>query len=102
MSDVYEQVKGRFQGVDDVAVNSGPGAQGMKIAGKMFVMFYKGDLVARLAPERVEEIIETAQGLPFDPGTGKAMADRVLIPASRRKTWIAFCEESASYARSTS
>ena len=102
MSDVYEEVKEHFEDADDVVVNAGRGAQGMTLGGKMFVMFYKGELVAKLAPERVAEVIEAGEGLSFDPGTGKPMKDRVLIPVSQQDTWVAFCEESAVYARSGS
>ena len=102
MSDVYDAVKEHFEGVDDVVVNAGRGAQGMTLGGKMFVMFYKGDLVAKLAPERVAELVDAGDGEPFDPGTGKPMKDRVLIPASKQGTWVAMCEESAEYARTGS
>ena len=99
MSDVYDAVKEHFDQVEDVEVNSGRGAQGMKHGGKMITMFYKGDLVVKLAPERVSEIVAAGEGEPFDPGTGKPMADRALVRASRKDSWVALCEESAEHAR---
>ncbi len=102
MSDIYGAVKEHFEVVADVTVNSGRSAQGMKLNGKMFAMFYKGDLLVKLPPKRVAVVIDADEGSPFDPGTGKFMADRVLIPASRQDLWVRFCEESASYARSMS
>ena len=102
MSDPYAEVKVHFDKVDAVTVNSGRGSQGMKLGKKMFVMFYKGQLVAQLSPARISELIASGTGLSFDPGTGKPMADRVLIPDTNRDAWIPLCEESLQYVESGS
>ena len=94
MDDPYAEVKAHFAGLEGVTVSSGRGAQGLKLGKRMFVMFYKGNLLVRLAPERVAELVGNGEGLSHDPGTGKPMPDRVLIPESKRRDWIAFCEES--------
>jgi hypothetical protein len=97
VDDPYAEVKAHFADVGDVEVNAGRGAQGIKRGGKMFVMFYKGDLLVQLAPERVTELVAAGEGVAFDPGTGKATPDRVLIPSARRDAWVALCEESRLY-----
>ncbi len=99
MSNVYDEVKAHFDAVDDVVVNAGRGAQGIKYGKKMFAMFYKGQLTVTLSPKRVQEVVASDEALPFDPGTGKPMKDRVLIPVEMKESWIAFCEESAEYLR---
>ena len=63
---------------------------------KMFAMFHKGDLLLSLPPARVEEVIAAGRGLPFDPGTGKMMKNRVLIPAAKKRSWIKLCEEAVA------
>jgi hypothetical protein len=63
----------------------------------MFAMFYKGDLVVKLSTARVDELVASGRAKSFDPGTGKPMKDRVLIPEAQRDEWIAFCEESKEY-----
>ena len=100
MSEVYDAVKDHFANDVDVVVNSGSGAQGIKYGKKLFVMFYKGDLVVKLNPERVAELVSTGQGLPHDVGTGKPMKDWVKFSVGMNDTWIKFCEESKSYVRS--
>lgn len=95
--DVYSEIKEHFMNDKDVVVNSGKGAQGIKSNNKMFIMFYKGDLLIKLSPEKVLELIGSGEGLAFDPGTGKVMKDRVLIPHSRYDKWITLCEESKAY-----
>jgi hypothetical protein len=98
MSDVYTDVKAHFADDPEVEVLKGRGAQGIKRGGKMFVMFMKGDLVVKLPENRVKEVIDSVEGEPFDPGTGKPMKNRVLIPVSKKETWIKFCEEAKEYA----
>ena len=66
----------------------------------MFAMFSKGDLLLSLSPDRVQELIDEGTGLPYDPGTGKVMAGRVLVPVAQKERWPELCEESLSYFRS--
>lgn len=102
MDDPYAEVKAHFADVEGVTVNSGRGSQGMKAGKRMFAMFYKGDLLLKLAPERVSEVIASGAGLAFDPGTGRPMADRVLVAESKSEHWISLSEESLRYAGSGS
>ncbi len=98
MKDMYDEIKQHFSKIDDVVVNSGKGSQGIKYGKKMFAMFSKGDLLVQLSPSRVTELVETGEADAFDPGTGKFMKDRVLIPVSKKSSWISLCEESMRYA----
>ena len=95
--EIYADLKEYFAKDSRVVVSAGKGAQGVKFEGKMFIMFYKGDIVIKLSPERIKELIEVGDGLPFDPGTGKPMKDRVLIPQKKRQFWIPLGEESKMY-----
>ena len=94
MADPYAELRAHFATVDAVEVTSGRGAQGIKFGGKMFAMFHKGQLLVKLPPARVAEVIASGDGLPHDPGTGKPMKNRVLIPDGNKHLWIAYCEES--------
>ncbi len=89
---IYEGLKKHFRDHPEVEVAEGKGAQGLKHNGKMFAMFYKGDLTVKLKPKTVQTLIEKGEGLPHDPGTGSPMKDRILIPQSRSETWIEMCE----------
>jgi hypothetical protein len=100
MSDAYAELKDHFAAVEGVVVNSGRGSQGIKVGGKMVVMFYKGQLLVRLPPARATEIIDSGEGSAFDPGTGNVMPDRVLVPASRKDSWVGIAEESVRLALS--
>ena len=98
MSDTYDEIKQHFTKIDEVTVNSGKGSQGIKYGKKMFAMFNKGDLLIQLSPARVTELVQSGEAEAYDPGNGKFMKDRVLIPVSKRETWISLCEESMRYA----
>lgn len=97
MTDPYSELREHFSRVDSVQVNSGRGAQGIKLGGKMFAMFYKGDLLLKLDPKRVTQVVESGDGQLHDPGTGKPMKDRVLIRQTNKDRWVALCEESMRY-----
>lgn len=92
MRDIYTELKDHFRNNPKVEIAEGKGAQGLKHKGKMFALFYKGDLTVKLNPENVNKLIASGQGQPHDPGTGKPMKDRILVPASRQDTWIKLCE----------
>ena len=93
MADVYEELKNHFSNMEDVTVLSGSGAQGIKRDGKMFVMFLKGNILVKVPPKRVSEIIASGDGQAYDPGTGKPMKNRVLIPQAKKDLWIKYSTE---------
>lgn len=97
MNEVYGALKEHFAKNKDVELPKAKGAQGLKHNGKMFAMFHKGDLLLRFSTERAQELIKDRKGLAHDPGTGKPMKDRVLVPATKKRTWIKLCEESLRF-----
>jgi hypothetical protein len=97
MDDPYAALREHFSTIEGVEINTGRGSQGMKTGGKMFVMFYKGQILVKLSPDRVAEVIEGGDGQAFDPGTGIPMRDRVLIPDTKKDLWIQYAEESRKY-----
>lgn len=99
MSDVYKELRTHFREVPGVAVAEGRGAQGLKLGKKMFAMFYKGELLLKLPPERVEALISSGRAKPHDPGTGTVMRDRALVPESEREQWFELCQEALRHAR---
>jgi hypothetical protein len=99
VADPYQSVRDHFRTVPEVEIAEGRGAQGLKLGKKMFAMFYKGELLVKLPPHRVNELVALGRARPYDPGTGTPMKDRALIPASEERSWIALCEEALGHAR---
>jgi hypothetical protein len=89
--DVYESLKTHFADDDRVTINQGKGAQGMKVMvkgkPKMVVMFSKGDLLLQMPADLIAKLIADGKGELYDPGTGKAMKDRLLVPATKKRSW---------------
>jgi len=51
--EAYQEISEYFKNHPEVVVASGKGAQGIKYKGKMFVMFFKGDLLIKLSEGRI-------------------------------------------------
>lgn len=99
MADSYQSVRDHFRTVPEVNIAEGRGAQGLKLGRKMFAMFYKGELLLKLPPHRVDELIALERARPYDPATGSPMKDRAIIPVSEEQNWIALCEEALDHAK---
>jgi hypothetical protein len=105
--DPFTKVKEHFAKIQDVEVSGPRGAQGIKYNRKMFVMFYKGKpkegkpggIIVQLSPDRVTALIDNGEVHPYDPGTGKTMKDRVLLPFGTEDKWIKYCLESREYVK---
>ena len=73
--------------------------ESLKIRKKMFAMFSKGNYVVKLPKERVEELINSGDGLPYDPGNGKIMKEWVIIPEEYGNKWIEYASEAKKFAK---
>jgi hypothetical protein len=52
---------------------------GLKTGGKFFGFVTRGELVVKLPAERVDELITSGAGLPFDAGKGRPMREWVRL-----------------------
>ena len=77
-------------------MNAGKGAQGIKVRvknkEKMIIMFSKGGLLLQLPPASVDELVSKGKGLPYEVSPGRIMKDRIVIPASKKRSWKSLCE----------
>ncbi len=74
------------------------GAQGLKVGGKVFAMLYKGEMVVKLPSARVEALIRSGKGRPFDPGHGRVMKEWVGI-APATSGWADLAREARGFVR---
>lgn len=61
----------------------GFGSTGLKVNGKLFTfMSSKGKFVAKLPPNRVQELVSQGIGDYFDPGHGRLMREWIAVTPS--------------------
>lgn len=94
-----------FRASPGVSVPGEPGQRGfgsnaLKVHGSIFAMISGGRLVVKLPHRRVETLIETGVGAPFDAGKGRAMREWLTVNADDEKTWLALAREAWDFVRS--
>lgn len=52
---------------------------GLKVNGKIFAMFGRGQFVTKLPKPRVDELVRASAGERFDPGHGRLMKEWVVV-----------------------
>jgi hypothetical protein len=85
----WSKVKEKFLKLDDVQKQG----ESLKIKRKMFVFLNKENITVKLPKKRVIELLESGEGLPYNPGNGKIMKEWVTIPLESSGKWTAFVEE---------
>ena len=73
--------------------------ESLKIRKKMFAMLNKGRYIVKLPKERVEKLLNSGNGLPYDPGNGKIMKEWVIIPEDYPDKWIEYASEAKEFAK---
>lgn len=73
------------------------GSAALKVNGKTFAMLSsKGEFVAKLPRERVEDLVRLGKGRCFDPGHGRVMKERVALGATTT-SWIEIAREARGF-----
>ncbi len=62
----------------------GFGSNGLKVLGKLFAMPVHGQLVLKLPRAHVQQLVESGEGVLFDPGHGRPMKEWIVLESSRR------------------
>lgn len=85
------------------AVTAGTGfgrTEGLRVGGRIFAMFMKGELVLKLPKDRVEELTATGVGHRFEPGHGRVMKEWVVIAPTAAGAWAALAEDARAFVSS--
>jgi TfoX/Sxy family transcriptional regulator of competence genes len=78
----------------------GFGADALKVNGSIFAMVTRGHLVVKLPRERVDALISTGVGWPFDAGKGRPLKQWMVVGAEDHETWLALAREALDFVRS--
>ena len=101
--EAFERLAGRFR--SDPAVTEGTGfgsTTGLRVRGKIFVMLMGGDLVAKLPRARVDQLVASGTGVPFESGHGRPMKEWVTVPATHGDQWEQLADEAFAFVGSLS
>jgi TfoX N-terminal domain len=63
------------------------GTVALFVSGKVFMLPWKGNLVLKLPPERVQAIVDGKRGEYFDPGHGRTSKTWVAVYPSAKREW---------------
>ena len=74
------------------------GARALRRDGRIVAMLSGGCLVVKLPAARVDELVESGQGVRFDAGKGKPMKEWFVLAATSPMSWSAITGEALAYA----
>jgi hypothetical protein len=75
----------------------------LNVDGKIFAMCRKGDLVAKLPKDRVDQLVEARKGTRFEPAHGRIMKEWIVIPAkvipAKKEDWQQLSKEAYTFVK---
>jgi len=79
----------------------GFGRSAVRLNGKIFVMFVRGQLVLKLPEDRVDEMIAAGHGSRFDANKGTPMREWLSLDPGSDQPWLPLAREALDFARSS-
>ncbi len=71
---------------------------GLKVNGKIFAMFGRGQFVVKLPKKRVEGLVSDGKGKRFDPGRGRQLKEWIVIWAGKAN-WVEVAKEALHFVK---
>ena len=96
----FGEIARRLRTREGVSLGSGRpgfGSDALTVHGRIFAMVSQGRLVLKLPRDRVAELIERGDGLPFDAGKGRPMKEWVVLQPGSSRRWGSLAEEACAF-----
>ena len=90
----WEQLVSGAEG-GDVVRGTMFGSQGLRTGRKFFAIWWQDQLVVKLPPDRLQELVATGQGDPFEPMEGRRMNGWIVLDDS--VDWPPVVEEARAH-----
>jgi hypothetical protein len=84
-------------GVSRSESNAGFGSRSLRHRGKIFAMVVQGRLVVKLPEHRVEALVSSGDGVPFDANKGTPMKEWLSLEPGSRVGWTGLAREALSF-----
>ena len=94
----FAPVVNAFANHRDVTYGKLMSSCGLKVKGKIFAMFGRGQFVVKLPKLRVDELVSSRSGKRFDPGHGRLMKEWIVVRPGKTD-WIALADEAYSFVK---
>ncbi|HET9848838.1 MAG TPA: hypothetical protein VFR68_09830 [Candidatus Dormibacteraeota bacterium] len=70
----------------------------LKVNNRIFAMLVRGSLVVKLPRARVDELVQTGQGMRFDPRrNGRLMKEWLVVAPTSRADWQLLADEALRF-----
>lgn len=85
----------------DTGGRKGFGSSGqLKVHGRIFAMFVRGDLVVKLPRQDVDGAVAGRLGARFEPrNDGRLMKEWLVVPTTSKADWLALARQALAYVR---
>jgi TfoX/Sxy family transcriptional regulator of competence genes len=98
--EMFESIAAKLLSDEAISRKKMFGSTGLSIGGKVFAMRVKGKLVVKLPRKRVEALVASGLGEPFDPGHGRLMKEWVAVTATAGDEWLNLAEAAKDFVAS--
>jgi hypothetical protein len=95
----FAPVAAAFAGKNRITAGKLMSSYGLKVNGKIFAMYGRGEFVAKLPKPRVDELVSRGLGKNFDPGHGRLMKEWIAMSKGQAE-WIALAQEACEFVKS--
>ena len=95
--ELFESIVAAHAGESSITTSKMFGSPGLKVDGKVFAMLVKGKLVVKLPQARVEALLASGDGAPFDPGHGRISKAWVAIEPRLEQAWPGLVVEARDF-----
>jgi hypothetical protein len=76
---------------------SGFGSNALKVNGSIFAMLVRGHLVVKLPRQRVDALVGSGVGVPFDANKGKPMKEWLTVSDANLGRWLELSTEALAF-----
>ena len=73
------------------------GARGFKVSGKVFAIFWKGNLVLKMPELRARGLVAAKVAKSWDPGHGRKMKEWIAFAPHTASRWLKLAEEARDF-----